>query len=247
MPQIDPPAPVLEAVSVDVSSAWNHHLQITGVDWKVLPGDLWVIGGRPGSGKTDFLLTAAGLRRPAAGSLRLLGCEAGRLSEADLLQQRTRIGFVFKGGGRMFNELTVAENVALALCYHRNWSAEQAWADTRAALDITGLGGMAEERAQRLGANCQQRVGLARALALKPEVLFVDEPAAGLETSHGQWWRDFLTQLSAGSPFMNGRKVTVIAATNDFAPWLAEGWRYAMIKDHRWHVLDEQPGPAQME
>ncbi|MGD0812096.1 MAG: ATP-binding cassette domain-containing protein [Verrucomicrobiota bacterium] len=247
MKKIDSNGPVLEAVSVDVFSTWNNHIQIAGIDWKVLPGEFWLIGGPHGSGKTDLLMTAAGLRRPAAGSMQVFGREPARMSETELLQLRTRLGFVFKGGGRMFNELTVAENVSLALCYHRNWPVEQAWDEVRAVLEITELAPMAGETAQQLGEDWQQRVGLARALALKPEVLFLDEPAAGLEARHCQWWRDFLEQLSAGGPGSGGRKVTVIAATNDFAPWLGESRRYALIKDHRWQLLGEQSGHPKID
>jgi len=240
MGQLDSNEPVVEAIAVDVLSAWCQHIQITGVDWKVLPGEYWVIGGPHGSGKTDLLMVAAGLHLPAAGSLKIFGRELARASEAQLLQQRTRIGFVFKGGGRMFNELTVAENVALALCYHRNRNMEQVQEDVNAALEITELTGLARETAQRLGSDWQQRVGLARALALKPEVLFLDEPAAGLAASHSQWWQNFLAQLS-------GRKVTVITATNDFARWHGKGHRYALIKDKRWQVLGEQAEYPQIE
>jgi ABC-type sulfate/molybdate transport systems ATPase subunit len=164
-----------------------------------------------------------------------------------LLQQRTRIGFVFKGGGRMFNELTVAENVALALCYHRNWSAEEAQEEVRAVLETTELIDVAQETAQTLGADWQQRVGLARALALKPEVMFFDEPAAGLEARHRQWWRNFLEQWFSRTPAPGGRKATVITATNDFDLWHEKGHRYALIKDQQWQVLGEEAVHPQIE
>jgi phospholipid/cholesterol/gamma-HCH transport system ATP-binding protein len=240
MEKTDSNGPVLEAIAVDVLSAWHRRIEVAGVDWKVLPGEYWVIGGRHGSGKTDLLTTAAGLRRPAAGSMRIFGGEMTKLSEAELLAQRKRIGFVFKGGGRMFTELTVAENVGLALCYHHNWSAEQAREEVDAALEITELTALAEETAQTIGSDWQQRVGLARALALKPEVMFLDEPAAGLEERHREWWRNFLAQLSSGIPYTGGRKVTVIAATNDFALWHGGNHRYGLIKDKRWHVSEAQ-------
>ena len=169
------------------------------------------------------------------------------MSEAELLAQRTRIGFVFKGGGRMFSELTVAENVALALCYHRNWSAEQARDEVHETLEMTELTAVAQETAQTLGSDWQQRVGLARALALKPEVLFLDEPAAGLEARHRNGGGDFLAQLAAGASQSAGRKVTVIAATNDFALWHGGSHRYAMIKDKHWGVLREQAESPQIE
>lgn len=227
---------VLEASALDVSSAWGHRIRLTGINWKVLPGEYWVIGGPHGSGKTDLLMTAAGLRRPAAGSVRIFGCDFSNAPETELMRQRARVGFVFKGGGRMFNELTVAENVALALCYHHNWSAEQARADVEAALEATELTAMAGETAQTLGADWQQRVGLARALALKPEVMFLDEPAAGLEARHRQWWRDFLARLS-------GQKVTLIATTNDFTPWHKGNHRYALVQNNRWRVLEQRETP----
>jgi ABC-type sulfate/molybdate transport systems ATPase subunit len=238
---------VLEAIAVDVLSTWSNRIQIAGVNWKVLPGEYWVIGGRNGSGKTDLLLTAAGLRQPAAGTVRIFGRETAGISEAELLRQRTRIGFVFKGGGRMFNELTVAENVALALCYHRNWSAEEAREEVHALLEITELSDLANETAQTLGTDWQQRVGLARALALKPDVMFLDEPAAGLEARHREWWRNFLAQWFSRTPVPGRGKSTVITTANDFAPWHEKGRQYALIKDRRCHVLGEQAEHPQIE
>jgi phospholipid/cholesterol/gamma-HCH transport system ATP-binding protein len=236
---------VLEMAGVDVSSARHDRIELTGVEWKVAAGEYWVVGGPHGSGKTDLLMTAAGLHLPATGSMRLFGREIMQMSEKELLQERTRIGFVFKGGGRMFTDLTVAENVALALCYHRNWTMEQAQDKVRQTLDFTELTSVAQERAQTLGSDWQQRVGLARALALKPEVLFLDEPAAGLEPRHRQWWRNCLDKLVAESSHNGGRKLTVIISTNDFTPWHGGSLRYAVIKNKRWQVLgDNEKNPA---
>lgn len=242
MDTADSKTPVIEAVTVEVASGWNRHERIllNDVNWTVAQGESWVIGGPHGSGKTDFLMTVAGLHRPAAGTVRIFGHDLSRLPEAELLRQRTKIGFVFKGGGRMFLELTVAENLALPLCYHHNWTVEEAAPDVNAMLDLADLTALADETAMTLRADLQQRVGLARALALKPDVLFLDEPAAGLEPHHRQWWQRLLAQMSAGEGPFNGRRMTLIAATNDFSLWRGGKHRFAVIKDGHWQVADEQ-------
>lgn len=247
MENLDSNQAVLEAADVNVPSAWGGRIEVSGVAWTVLPGEYWVVGGAHGSGKTDLLLTVAGLRRAAGGSVRIFGKDVTELSEKELLQQRARIGFVFKGGGRMFSDLTVAENVALPLCYHRDWAFEQARDEVRAVLAATELTPLANETAQTLGADWQQRVGLARALALKPEVIFFDEPAAGLDARHRQWWREFMAGLAAENPAHGGKRMTVIAATNDFALWYGGRHRYAMIKGQRWCVLGEKAQNPELE
>jgi phospholipid/cholesterol/gamma-HCH transport system ATP-binding protein len=239
--------PVVEAIGMNVVTAARQKVLVAAVDWVVMPGEYWVIGGPHGSGKTDLLMTAAGLHRPDGGFLRLFGQDPAQLSEAEALKQRTRIGFVFKGGGRMFVDLTVAENIALPLCYHHGWSTEQAREEVQAMLELTKLTALAAETAHSLRPDLRQRVGLARALALKPEVLFLDEPAAGLEAGHRNWWRDFLGRLSDGSAFGAGQKTTVIVATSDFSLWHEDKRRYALVKDKRWQILKEHSEYPQID
>src|SRR5580658_7002301 len=187
--------PSIEAVGVSVQRMHSQDVRFTNIDWKVSPGEYWVIGGRHGGGKSAFLATMAGLRPPAAGVIRHFGQDLASLSEQESIAQRVRVGFVFKGGGRMFAELTVAENIALPLRYHRDWTGEKAIEAIQGLLEATELTPLAASTAQSLTTGWQERVGLARALALEPEVLFLDEPTAGLETSHRIWWRGFLDQL----------------------------------------------------
>lgn len=225
---------VIELVDVDVPSAQGGGKVLEGVNWRVRAGDFWVVGGAQASGKSDLLATAAGLQRPLAGSLRLFGWEFSQMSEAEKINQRSRIGVVFKNGGRMFSHLTVAENIALPLCYRHDWTPEQALPAVEELLQLTGLESMVHSRAAGLGLGWQQRVGLARALALKPEVLFFDEPIASLEARHRQWWHEFLTKLASGIPYTGGRPVTLIVMVNDFEPWRAHGRQFALVKDKRW-------------
>jgi len=238
--------PVLEAVGVGISSALPRRVKIIGVDWTVRPGEFWVVGGANGSGKTDLLMTVAGLHRAAAGTVRLFGRAVTEMTEAEISRQRGRLGFVFKGGGRMFTDLTVAENVALALCYHRNCALEQVREEVHELLERIELAPFALQTAQTLGSDWQQRVGLARALALKPEALLLDEPGAGLEARHRQWWKDYLTRLAGGNS-SEGSRLTIIVTTNEFAPWRGGNRRYALIEHGHWRVLAESAKDLEIE
>jgi phospholipid/cholesterol/gamma-HCH transport system ATP-binding protein len=231
-------APLVEAVAVKVLSARDAGLvQIHDCNWKAVAGDYWVMGGSHGSGKSDLLATVAGLQRPGGGSLRLFGEDVAGMAESALLAKRLRIGFVFKSGGRMFADLTVAENIALPLRYHRTMAPGQIDETVRALAELTGLAESAGSRTREIGFNWHCRVGLARALALKPEILFLDEPIAGLESRHRRWWLDFLARLSAGTAGTGGGGVTIVVATNDLDPWLEQGRQFALIRDRCCHML----------
>jgi ABC-type transporter Mla maintaining outer membrane lipid asymmetry ATPase subunit MlaF len=228
-----PNPPLIELHHVDVASAHESEVaQVEGVNWPVNAGDFWIVGGPHGSGKSDLLATAAALQRPLRGAIRLFGRDVTELDEADTLAQRRQIGFVFKHGGRMFAHLTVAENIALSLRYHHDWTLAEASEPVQTILASTGLTAFAHNTAGVLSAHWQRRVGLARALALKPQVLFLDEPLAGLEAREQRWWLDFLAQLSAGSP-----STTLVVTTNDWQPWLNHGRQFAVVKKKRWLVL----------
>ncbi len=227
-------APLVEVIDASIMLPRSHNVIASHVDWRVASGEFWVVGGRQGSGKTAFLSTVAGLNPPAAGVVRLFGEDLSQLPEPQLLRHRARVGFVFKAGGRMFEGLTVAENIELPLRYHHNWTDEKAGGRVDAILEATELAGEADSTAQSLGWGRQQRVGLARALALNPELLFLDEPLSGLEARDRQWWRKFLSLLSEGAPLTGGQKMTMIATTNDFGSWTGGSYRYGLLQDERW-------------
>jgi ABC-type transporter Mla maintaining outer membrane lipid asymmetry ATPase subunit MlaF len=172
---------------------------------------------------------------PQQGRYRFFG-EDMPIFEDERLNERLRLGLVFDGG-QLFNHLTVAENVALPLRYRHNLSRNEAAAAVSELLEGTGLAPWAERTPGALGRSWQKRAGLARALALKPEALLVDNPLAGLDPRHVGWWLGFLDQLSKGHSLMQGRPLTLVVTTADFRPWQGHARQFAILRNHGFEVL----------
>ena len=231
---MEPVEPVIELCNCAVESAEDPgRASLRGVDWRIVPGDCWAVGGLPGTGKTLLLETAAGLRPAAAGSVRLAGRVVATLSEREAHLLRRDIGFVYGDGGRLLSHLSVAQNVALPLCYHRNCDAPAVAGEIEQVLAAFGLVGLATRLPGQVNPAYRQRVALARALALRPKVLLLDDPLGGLNTAHIRWWLEFLGGASIGWPC----PATVVTVTDDLRPWLAVARQFALIHEGRWQVL----------
>jgi ABC-type transporter Mla maintaining outer membrane lipid asymmetry ATPase subunit MlaF len=202
---------------------------IEDVNWSVTIGDFWAIGGLQGSGKSDFLMLTGGMTAPVSGTYCLLGQEMP-IFEDHRLAERLRLGFVFENG-QLFNHLTVSENISLPIRYHLKLSEAEAEAEVQKMLDLTELVPWADSTPGTMARNWQRRAGLARALMLRPEVLLLDNPLAGLDLRHRGWWLDLLEQLSRGHEWMNGRPMTLVVTTNDLRLWRGRARQFAVLKD----------------
>ena len=176
---------------------------------------------------------------PASGSYRLFG-ETMPIFEEARLEHRLRLGLVFDTG-QLFNHLTVSENIALPLRYHRNLSKAAAEPEVQPILEALELGPWADSTPGAIGRNWQKRVGLARALALKPEVLLLDSPLTGLDLRHVTWWLALLDQLSRGHPLLQGRGMTIILTAADLRPWKGRAHQFAVLQNKRFVVLGDWP------
>lgn len=238
--------PVIELVGAGISAEAGAEPLLRGVSWTVFAGDFWVITGSHGSGKSVLLETLAGIRPCAGGEVRWFGgtATADSNGESGQIPMRRRLGLVFEGGGRVFSQLTVAENIALPVAYHHGGSLGEALERTktlRVALDLDRL---AAAPAGRVGRGWMQRVALGRALALQPEILLLDNPVAGLDPSHLHWWQEFLVALSTGHPVTQGRRVTLLMTADDPRPWVGIGRQFAETRDQAWQVLPEPVSSA---
>jgi ABC-type transporter Mla maintaining outer membrane lipid asymmetry ATPase subunit MlaF len=228
--------PAIEMRGVNVVAMRDASFTVVeDVNWSVAAGEFWVVAGQEHSGKSDLLMLAAGLMSPGNGSCKLFGNDTKNFGEAELAE-RLRVGFVFQGG-QLFNQLTVAENVALPLRYQKTITAGEAALAVQALLELMELTPLADVTPANIAANWRQRAALARALILKPEVLLLDNPQAGLATRHRQWWLRFLEQLSRGHGQFGGQPMTIAATADDLRPWQNTRRKFAVLRDKKFIPL----------
>ena len=194
-----------------------------GIDWRVRRGEFWVVGGFQGVGKSDLIAVAAGCHAPLRGRCRLFGMDCHEMEERQRVTMRLRFGVVFENGSRPLHRLSVLDNVLLPLMYHRNLAREEAERSAMSWIGRMGLEPMMNRMAGELPRAWQQRIGLARALVLNPEVLLLDNPLSGLDSRQQDWWTEFV----AGIAKENRR--TVIVTADHTGAWESPGRRQARL------------------
>ncbi|HEX7654654.1 MAG TPA: ATP-binding cassette domain-containing protein [Verrucomicrobiae bacterium] len=240
-PAYHPAALTLENAAL-TSQRDPEQLILKEVNWTVLPDEFWVVAGPQHAGKTDLLLHAAGLMTPAAGSCKIYGCDTHAFGEAQLAE-RLRMGFVF-ADDKLFSQLTIAQNLALPLRYHRNLSDAEAARTVELLLELLELGPMAGLTPANVPAGWRHRAALGRALVLKPQLLLLDNPLGNLPARQQTWLLNFLEQLSQGHPLLDNCKLTIIATTDDLRPWQNPRRKFAVLQGGSLQDLGHWGGPA---
>ena len=151
-----------------------------GIGFDVMRGETLVILGGSGSGKSTLLRTLVGLERPSSGEIWLKGKNIAAISSEEMDEIRKKIGMSFQGGA-LFGSMTVGENVALPLREHTKLEDSTIEIILRLKLDQVGLSGYENYMPSQLSGGMKKRAAVARALAMDPEILFFDEPSAGLD------------------------------------------------------------------
>ncbi len=164
----------------DLVVRYGDRTVIDGVSFDVRRGEIFVILGGSGCGKSTLLRNLAGLMRPDSGMIRINGQDFTVMSDADRNEVRKRVGMCFQGSA-LFNSMSIGDNVALPLREHTKLEESTIEIMTRIKLELVGLGGFEAYFPAELSGGMKKRAGLARAMAMDPEIIFYDEPSAGLD------------------------------------------------------------------
>jgi putative ABC transport system ATP-binding protein len=207
----------------DIAKSFGQTPALRGASVAVARGEILAVMGPSGSGKSTLLHCLAGIFPPDSGEVWYGGRRLDTLDEAERTRlRRTAFGFVFQFGN-LVPELTAADNVALPLLLQRQ-RRKAAYRQAAQWLDKLGLGDKGARRTGELSGGEAQRVAVARALTLGPQVLFADEPTGSLDSLTGEKVMDLLTGLA------REQNVTVVLVTHD-ARVAAYADREVMVRD----------------
>ena len=160
--------------------SYGEHEILHGISFDVQRGETLVILGGSGSGKSTLLRTLVGLESPTSGEIWLKGKNIAAISAAEMDEIRKKVGMSFQGGA-LFGSMSVGENVALPLREHTKLEDSTIEIILRLKLDQVGLAGFENYMPSQLSGGMKKRAAVARAMAMDPEILFFDEPSAGLD------------------------------------------------------------------
>lgn len=167
---------------------------LNGINVDIVEGEIMVIMGGSGSGKSTFLRHLMALQRPTSGVIKILGEDVWNLSQKALFNLRKKLGVTFQGGA-LFSSMTVGENIMLPLYEHTKLDRMTMEIMARMKLEVVDLGGFENLMPSELSGGMIKRAAVARAIIMDPRILFFDEPSAGLDPVVSSQLDDMILRL----------------------------------------------------
>ncbi len=199
------------------------------VNLNIEKGETMLVIGGSGCGKSVLFKSIIGLIKPVSGSIFIDGVDITKISYKKMDGVRKKFGVLFQGAA-LFDSLTVKENVAFSLKYNSNLSDNKINSIVKENLSHVGLKDVLELYPSELSGGMQKRVGLARAIALNPEIILYDEPTTGLDPIMADIINDLILQLQ------NELGITSLVVTHDMTSAFKVGNRIAMLHDG--HIIE---------
>jgi len=216
--------PILEIKNLHKTFGIDNKI-LQGVNLSVNKGEDLVILGRSGSGKSVTIKCIVGLIEPDQGEIKVFNENVLNLSKSELNKIRVRIGFLFQSGA-LYDSMSVRENLAFTLKKHKkDLTPEEVESEVIEALDNVGLSDAIDKMPSELSGGMQKRIGLARTLILKPEIILYDEPTTGLDTITSREISELILDIK------HKRKTTSIIITHDMACAKLTADRIMVLKD----------------
>ena len=216
----DPHEPIVEVQGL--CKTLGSKVVLDDVGFRVAEGDTLVVLGRSGTGKSVLLRHLVGLMTPDRGSVRVLGRELVRLPRDELYALRLQIGVLFQGAA-LLDSMSVFENVTLGLRTHAHLSEAELERVADEKLAAVGLPGIGAMMPADLSGGMRKRVGLARAIAMNPRLIFYDEPTTGLDPIMADVINNLIVQLG------RTQRITSIVVTHDMTSAYKVGTHFIMI------------------
>jgi phospholipid/cholesterol/gamma-HCH transport system ATP-binding protein len=194
----------------DLTMAYGDRVIQERLSFEIRKGEIFVVMGDSGCGKSTLMRHMTGLDRPVGGQVRYDGRAFWPATDAERASVMRRLGILFQSGA-LWSSMTIEENVRLPLEEHARLSLEEARAVARLKLALVGLAGFEDHYPSEISGGMKKRAGLARAIALDPEVLYFDEPSAGLDPLSSRRLDDLILRLR------DSLGATVVLVTHELA------------------------------
>lgn len=178
----------------NLSLGYDNYAVMQNLNFKISKGDIFIIMGVSGCGKSTLLKSLIGLKAPAKGEVLYGEKNFWQEDESEQKNLMRRFGVLYQSGA-LWSSLTLGENVALALELYSNLSASQIEEVVELKLALVGLSGYAQFYPSEISGGMRKRAGLARAIALDPDIVFFDEPGSGLDPLNARMLDDLILQL----------------------------------------------------
>ncbi len=222
----------------NVTMAYGSQVVLRDIRVRVKRGEVFVIMGVSGGGKTTLLKAMIGLKPPLQGQILYNGVSFWDAGEEGRQAMLRRFGVLFQGGA-LWSSMTLAENVALPLEEYTDLNPAEIDEIVRLKLALVGLAGFGDYLPSELSGGMRQRAGLARAMALDPEILFFDEPSASLDPISSRRLDDLILELR------DSLGATIVVVTHELPSILAIG-DHAIFLDPNTHTMRAEGNPREL-